>query len=98
MEPFKIHLACSDILLCSNCRRDAGCAGRGSSGIYQRPRPSDCRHDRQPSFFSVSALPSSEATLLLSQELLPLGKMGGYLLFVNLFVASSACLCLFELF
>jgi len=36
-----IQLPCGDILLC---------AGRGSSGIHQRSRQTDCRHDRGAAF------------------------------------------------
>ena len=55
-EALEVQLACGDILLRASCRRDAGCAGKGSGSIHQRPRPSDCRHDRG---VTIDSFPSS---------------------------------------
>jgi len=40
----------------TNMSGDAECAGRGSGSIHQRPRPSDCRHDRG---VTIDSFPSS---------------------------------------
>jgi len=48
----------------ARCRRDTGCAGRGSGNIFQRSRQTDCRHDRGVAFvgFLLSAPQRSKAT------------------------------------